>query len=68
MEQVHLPIRTILYQPGHNPRFAHFMIAGITSIVTLMADGSGVEVGMIGPEGLVEAFHLLGFSARELAV
>jgi len=25
-----------------------------------MADGGGVEVGMIGPEGLVEAFHLLG--------
>jgi CRP-like cAMP-binding protein len=60
MEEVTLPLSTTLWRPFEYPKYAHFMTSGITSIVTIMEDGSGVEVGLIGPEGLVEAFHLLG--------
>ncbi len=60
MEKVNLPIPTNLYLPNEVPRYAHFMMSGVTSIVTFMEDGNGVEVGLIGCEGLVEAFHLLG--------
>ncbi len=60
MEEVALPIPTNLYRAGEVPQYAHFMTSGITSIVTFMENGSGVEVGLIGSEGVVEAFHLLG--------
>ena len=60
MEQIELPSGTILYRTGEQPEFAHFMTSGIASVVTFMANGSGVEVGLIGKEGLVEAVNLLG--------
>jgi len=60
MEQIQLPSGTILYRTGEQPEFAHFMTSGIASVVTFMANGSGVEVGLIGKEGLVEAVNLLG--------
>ena len=60
MEAISLPVDTVLYRPGQRPKYAHFMTSGIASIVVLMADGNGPEVGLIGREGLVEGFHLLG--------
>ena len=60
MEEIILPISTTLCRPREVPKHAHFMTSGITSVVTFMENGSGVEVGLIGSEGLVEAFHLLG--------
>src|SRR5260370_41916821 len=60
MEGISLPVDTVLYSPAQRPKYAHFMTSGIASIVVLMADGSGPEVGLIGREGLVEGFHLLG--------
>jgi CRP-like cAMP-binding protein len=60
MEPIDLPVETVLLRPGEKPEFAHFMTSGITSVVTFMTDGIGAEVGLIGREGVVEAFHLLG--------
>ena len=60
MKEVALPIPTNIYRRGDVPQYAHFMTSGITSIVTFMENGSGVEVGLIGSESLVEGFHLLG--------
>jgi CRP-like cAMP-binding protein len=60
MQEVPLPAGTILCNPGEQPKYAHFMTAGITSVVTFMANGVGAEVGMIGREGVVEGIHLLG--------
>jgi CRP-like cAMP-binding protein len=60
MTEVDLPLTTELYNPGEVPRYGHFMTDGVASIVAFMEDGSGVEVGLIGCEGLVEALHLLG--------
>ena len=60
MQPVVLPIGTVLYPPGEHPKFAHFMTAGIASVVTFMNSGTGAEVGLIGREGLVEAVNLIG--------
>lgn len=60
MEPVSLPIETVLYKPGELPEHAHFITSGIASIVAMMADGTGAEVGLFGNEGLVECTHLLG--------
>ncbi len=60
LRPVELPVGTMISKAGESPANAHFMTSGITSVVTYMSDGVGAEVGLIGSEGLVEAFHLLG--------
>jgi CRP-like cAMP-binding protein len=57
---VPMPIRTSLYEADQTPAYAYFMTSGIASVVTSMADGGTAEVGLIGREGLVGSFHLLG--------
>lgn len=63
MQEVPLPVGTVIVRAGAIPQYAHFMTSGITSVVTYMEDGAAAEVGLVGKEGLVEAMHLLG-SAR----
>ena len=60
MRPVALQAREVLYEPDETPKFAHFMTAGIASIVSSMSTGASAEVGIWGKEGLVESFHLLG--------
>src|SRR6266702_3923899 len=60
MRLVTLPAREVLYEPDEAPKFAHFMMSGIASIVGTMSSGACAEVGIWGKEGLVESFHLLG--------
>lgn len=60
MKLVPLPVGTVLTRPGEVPEHAHFMVSGITSVVTQMRDGAAAEVGLIGREGLVESMQLLG--------
>jgi CRP-like cAMP-binding protein len=57
---VELPLRTALYEAEEIPRYAYFITSGIASVVTAMPDGGTAEVGLIGHEGLVGSFHLLG--------
>ncbi len=58
--RVELPLRAPLYEAEQTPKFAYFMTSGIASIVTAMPDGGTAEVGLIGHEGFVGSFHLLG--------
>ncbi len=60
MEEVTLAVPTTIAPPNQIPRYAHFITSGITSVVAFMEDGSGVEVGLLGSESLVEAFYLIG--------
>ena len=60
LERVALPLRAPLFEPNVQPRSVHFMTTGIASIVTEMSVGEGVEVGLIGREGLPECLQLLG--------
>ena len=57
---VTLPLRTVLYQAEQTPTHAYFITSGIASVVTAMPDGGTAEVGLIGYEGVVGSFHLLG--------
>ena len=57
---VQLPIRTSLYVAEVPPEYAYFITSGIASIVASMADGKTAEVGVIGREGIVGCFQLLG--------
>ena len=57
---VPLPVRTSLYEPEQALRYAYFLTSGMASVVTPMLDGGVAEVEVIGDEGLVGSFHLLG--------
>ena len=57
---VDLPLRMQLYEPEQLPRYAYFITSGIASVVAPMLDGGTAEVEVIGREGLVGSFHLLG--------
>jgi CRP-like cAMP-binding protein len=58
--EVDLPLRKVLYEAEEIPRYAFFPTSGIASVVAVMEDGGSAEVGLIGREGLVGSFHLLG--------
>jgi CRP-like cAMP-binding protein len=60
LEPVKLPIGTVLFEADSAPRYAHFMTSGIASLVTVLSEGDGVEVGLVGHEGIPEKTHLLG--------
>lgn len=60
LEPVPLPIRTSLYTPDQVPRYLHFITSGIASVVTSMANGDSIEVGLVGHEGAPELIGLLG--------
>jgi CRP-like cAMP-binding protein len=48
-----MPVRDVLEEPEQKSEFAYFMEEGITSMVSTLRDGTTVEVGLIGKEGMV---------------
>jgi CRP-like cAMP-binding protein len=59
-EVVPLPLNEVLGEPGELQRHVYFPSSGFMSMVALIPDHSGVEVGMVGREGLVGGQALLG--------
>ena len=57
---VSLSLRQVLYEAGAPLEYVYFIEQGVASILTNMADGSTIEVGMIGMEGMVGVTALLG--------
>ncbi len=57
---VPLKLRTRLQNQGKPPRYAFFLTSGIASVVIELPDGASAEVALIGHEGMVGAFSLLG--------
>jgi CRP-like cAMP-binding protein len=55
-----LPVRTVLYAAERKPNYAYFITSGMASVVTSMTNGGTAEVGIVGHEGVVGSYHLLG--------
>jgi len=60
LEPVVLLLRQVLYEVGAPLEHIYFVEQGIASVLTIMADGSSIGVGMIGSEGIVGVPALLG--------
>lgn len=60
LHPVPLPFRQILIPAGAALESVYFVEEGIASVLTTMASGATIEVGMIGKEGLVGLPALLG--------
>jgi CRP-like cAMP-binding protein len=68
LEFVSLPVRTVLNEAGEAISYAYFMNDGLASILSLMADGKSVEVGLTGTEGFVGLPLLAGLSTSPTRV
>jgi CRP-like cAMP-binding protein len=60
LEVVSLTAKQILFQPGDRITHVYFPLEAIISLVSVMEDGSTVEVALIGKEGLVGAPTIIG--------
>jgi CRP-like cAMP-binding protein len=61
-QEVSLPTRTPLEEQDENPRHAYFLTSGIASVVVELSEGGSAEVALIGREGMIDCFSLLGSS------
>jgi CRP-like cAMP-binding protein len=60
LEEVQLPLRKVLYEPGETPSAVYFPNHAMVSLVATMEDGATVEVGLVGIEGVIGLPIVLG--------
>jgi CRP-like cAMP-binding protein len=60
---VDLRTHDVLHEPGAPIKFGYFLNKGMTSILTVLAEGKSVEVGLTGKDGFVGLPLLVGFSS-----
>jgi CRP-like cAMP-binding protein len=63
---VPLDIGAAVYEPGDSTRHVYFPTVGFISLVTATDDEPGLEVGMVGSEGMLGAQLALGVSTIPL--
>src|SRR5687768_13148670 len=60
MERMTLERSTVLFNPDEPLTHAFFPLTGVTSLVINMTDGTGLEVGTTGNEGMAGVSLVLG--------
>ena len=60
LEPVELSVKTLLLEPGAAVESVYFVETGTVSMIATLEDGVRIEVGLVGPEGLVGVSLLLG--------
>ena len=60
LERVTLTARQTLLKPSNPVDYVYFPVTGMVSLVQLLQDGSMIEAGLIGKEGLVGLSAVLG--------
>ena len=65
-EPVELTLSDVLCHPGEPTRYAYFPTTGFISLVAMIDGSPGVEVGMIGREGMLGASLVLGVATAPL--
>lgn len=65
-EDVELPLAEVVCERGQAFRYAYFPIDSFISLVSVIDGSPGVEVGMIGSEGMVGAQLALGIATAPL--
>src|SRR5262245_13312803 len=60
LELVTLPTGTVLYEPDEKIEHVYFLNNALVSIITMNSEGSTVEIGLVGNEGMVGVPAILG--------
>ncbi len=66
LEAVEMPLRAVLHPAGERIQAVYFPETGWVSMLALMEDGDGAEVGLIGGEGVVGYAAVLGAESDDL--
>lgn len=56
----------MLYQPGELIRYVYFPLSGVVSLLTILADGTETEVGIVGNEGIAGISVFLGIDTTSI--
>jgi CRP-like cAMP-binding protein len=65
-EPVDMALEEVLCEPGEETRHVYFPIEGFISLVAMASGSPGVEVGMVGREGMLGAQLVLGVAKSPL--
>src|SRR5580704_13671702 len=68
LEFLELPTHTVLHEPGETLTHVYFIDSGLASVLTVMADGKSVEVGLAGKEGFIGLPLVVGLSTSPTQV
>jgi CRP-like cAMP-binding protein len=66
-ERVSLELGSVLFRPYDTLTHVYFPETCIVSLLTQLEDGGGMEVGLVGPEGMVGISALLGGAETKVA-
>jgi len=64
-ETVKLGYKSSLHEPTEHTPWVHFPESGVLSLLTVLNDGTSVELGHVGNEGMVDISVFLGVIASE---
>ncbi|HEV2765767.1 MAG TPA: Crp/Fnr family transcriptional regulator, partial [Pyrinomonadaceae bacterium] len=67
LEPVSLELSRVLFRPEEELTHVHFPLTAIVSLLTDLEDGTGMEVGLVGREGLVGVSAVLGGRETKVA-
>ena len=68
LEFVQMPTHYVLHEMGETITHGYFVNSGLASVLSVMADGKSVEVGLAGKEGFIGLPLLVGFSTAPTRV
>jgi CRP-like cAMP-binding protein len=68
LEFAEMASHSVLYEAGEPIKRAYFIDSGLASVLSVMADGKSVEVGLIGKEGFIGLPLMVGFSTSATQV
>ncbi len=66
-EPVALELGRVLFRPDERIRHVHFPVNSIISLLTELEDGGGMEVGLVGREGMAGISVILGGEETKVA-
>ena len=65
LKEVHLKFRVSLHEPGDRMPYVYFPNIGVISTLTVLEDGSAVEIATIGNEGMTDVSVFLGLEESD---
>src|SRR5437870_3157777 len=68
LQPIFLSLRQVIHDVSSPIEHVYFVEQGVGSILTIMADGSAIEVGMIGSEGMVGVSAVFGSATSDQRV
>ena len=62
-EIVDLKLKDVLHEPDDDARYVYFPLSGVISLLTVLEDGSAVEIATVGSEGMADFAAYLGMES-----